>query len=522
MKYFSGACNAKTKISRVNVDLTQGLRLPQNKKGNSAQDMINFSSDMYPWLVSRGRLRRRKYPLKFNNGAGINLPYIYNVQDGKFFYNRQEMFKVSEGNKNFYHYNGKIIICPDMIYYDPETEEYGKFGITTDEITYKISKRTVGSVDFGLSSIHSDDAVLTDYFKVGDGIKITDEEGLGISGFHTITAVNREDGTLFFDKFEFGDGEGFTLTGRLSHGAPERCDAACICGGRVWVASGNKIQASTINDERNWAIGGDDEKSSFICDFDNGETITACIEFEGNPVFFSEKKIYKVYGDRASNFYLKCCSNWGGVPKRMSNTVSIFKDKIFYLSEHGVTYFDGNSPKLLEDTPFSITEDAFAASDGKNYFVFVNDGSKILYVYDGNNNQWQKYDGCEFIGFVTYNGGVYGYTQNSICWLWGSPDLFEQYGLEDVPYHFVDFLLDINGRSPFNVVLDVECDETADFEISISYDSDTTRTLLKTLRGVFEGKIQIPIIPKSCKSIRIALGGKGSIIIKELYVDVMG
>lgn len=522
MKYFSKAGNVKTKISRVYADLTQGLCMPQNQKKNSALDMMNFSSDKYPWLASRRRLRVRYYAQDYSQGVGAYNATIYYVKDGMFYYGGVEKFEVSEGKKTFYDYNGKIIIFPDMIHYDPNTGKHGKFGVATEEITYKISNRVVGTVNFGLASIHSEDVKLTDYFTVGDGIKITDEEGLGISGFHTITAVNKIYGVLFFDKFEFGDGQGFTLTGKISNGGPEKCDAGCVCGGRVWVVAGNKIHASTINDECNWAVGGDDEKSSFVCDFDNGDTITACIELEGNPVFFSEKKIYKVYGDRASNFHLKCCSNWGGIPKNMSRTVAVLKDKIFYVSEHGVTCFNGSTPKILEHITFSADTEVYAAAGGQRYYAFIDNGDVFFYVYDDMSNQWHKYGEHEVSNFFTYKGALYACTKQGIHELWGESDLLKPYNIEVPTEVFADFLFDVGGGRPLRVGIDVDCRDDVDCEIYISYDAEGERKLIKAIKGEFLGIIEIPLVPKDCQRLTVGLVGEGDITIKELYVEFIG
>ncbi len=521
MRYFSKAGNIKTKISRVNADLTQGLCLPQDKKKNCARDLVNFSSDKYPWLASRRAFKEGYFTKDCSSGVGAHSAMIYYVQGGWFYYNSQKKFEVSAGKKKFYDYNDKILIFPDMMYYNPNTDEYGKFGITTNEITYKISHRTVGIVDFGLAAIQSSDIMLTDYFKVGDGIKITEEEGLGVSGFHTITAVNKDFGVLFFDRFEFGDGEGFTVKGKISNGAPEVCDAACVCGGRVWVAGGNKIQATTINDESNWAVGGDDEKSSFVCDFDSGETITACIEFEGVPVFFSEKKIYKIYGDRASNFYLKCCSSWGGIPKRMSGSVAVLKDRIFYVSDHGVMCFDGSSPRIISKTDSPIQDNVYAASDGKKYYVFVDNGDRYFYVYDEMSNQWQIYGEYEMRNFLSYKGAVYACAKRGLYSLSGDLSLLKLYVTEQPYAVSANFSLDVGGGCPLCVGLDVECGEDAYYEIYVSYDSEDERKLIKTLEGESSGVIEIPLVPKGAQRLIVEICGEGEIIIKELYADLI-
>ncbi len=521
MKYFSKAGNVKSRISRVNATLTKGLCLPHRRGKNCPREMINFSSDTYPWLSSRERFKKEMSPVDYSNGAGVYNQSTYYVNNGKFWYKGNGKFKVSQGKKQFYHYNGKILVFPDMIYYDPSTGENGKFGVTTDEITYCICQRTMCGVYFGLASIYSEEVNLTDYFKVGDGIKITDEEGLGISGFHTITGVNEEAGLLYFDKFEFGDGEGFYITGKLSHGAPETCDAVCICGGRVWIASGNKIYASTINDECNWAVGGDDEKSSFVCDFDSGETITACVEFEGSPVFFSEKKIYKVYGDRASNFYLKCCSNWGGIPKGFSGTIAVMKDKIYYMSEHGVTYFDGSTPRILDNSPLPVTNNAFGAAAGHKYYIFIPNGEKLLYVYDEKNGLWHKHGGYELTAFLKCQGGLYACTETEMLSLYGESDLFTSDEFEDELYRFVEFSLDIGGGSPLNFIMSYESDHTAEYEVYISYDSEDERRLVKYMVGEYSERLEVPLVPRKCENLTVGIGGVGMIKIKELGVDVI-
>lgn len=521
MRYFPKAGNIKTKISRVCADLTQGLCLPQDKKPNGARHLMNFSSDKYPWLASRRAFKEGYFTKDCSSGVGAHDTIIYYVQGGWFYYDSQKKFEVSAGKKKFFDFNGKILIFPDMMYYNPDTDKYGRFGITTDEITYQILHRTVGTVDFGLAAIQSEDINLTDYFKVGDGIKITEEEGLGVSGFHTVTGVNKEYGALFFDKFEFGDGEGFTVKGKISNGAPEVCDAACVCGGRVWVAGGNKIQATTINDESNWAVGGDDEKSSFICDIDSEESITACVEFEGAPVFFSERKIYKIYGDRASNFHLKCCSNWGGIPKRMSGSVAVLKDRIFYVSEYGVTCFDGSSPRVVTKTEFPIEDKVYAASDGKKYYVYADNGDSYIYVYDDMSNQWQIYGEFEMRNFLPYKGAVYACAKRGIYSLSGDLSLLKLYVTEQPFAVSADFSLDVGGKSPLRLGLDLECDEWAYYEIYVSYDSEDDVKLLKTLEGEFSGVIEIPLVPRGARRLTVGLVGEGDITIKELYADII-
>lgn len=519
MRYFSKVGNVKTKRTRVYADMTRGVCPPQEYVKNSVWNMINFSADQYPWFTLRKPIKEIHFPTNCKSGLGAYNSKFYHVEEGEFYYDGKNKFKVSAGKKKFYNYNEKILVFPDMIYYDPQTDEHGKFGITTPEITYRISRRVTAGGDFGLSCIQGDNINLTDFFKVGDGVKITDQEGLGISGFHTVTAVNKETGELYFDRFEFGDGDGFTLKGKLSNGAPERCDAACICGGRVWIAGGNKIHATTINDERNWAVGGDDEKSSFVCEFDKNETVTACVEFEGSPVFFTKNKIYKVYGDRASNFYLKCCSNWGGIPQHMSDTVAVFKDRIFYVSNHCVTCFDGSTPRILMKIPSEIDGDMFAASDGQKYYVFVDNGERLLYVYDDISDRWHIYGWYEIKNFFSYNGDLYAYARDKLCSLSGGDELLGQNYTEPIFDFSASFMFETRGKRPVTLGLDIECDFGTKCSIYVSYKTINNRTRVKSISGYYSGLVEIPLVPGDCENVWVYIDGSDSFTLKQLYVD---
>lgn len=289
----------------------------------------------------------------------------------------------------------------------------------------------------------------------------------------------------------------------------------------MWIAAGNKIHASTINDERNWAVGGDDEKSSFVCDFDSGESITACVEYEGSPVFFSEKKIYKVYGDRASNFYLKCCSSWGGVPRGFGGTVDIMKDKIYYMSEYGVTYFDGSTPRVIYNSPLPETSTAFGAAGGDKYYIFIPNKSKLLYVYDEKTGQWHDHDGYEFAALLKCQGGLYACTHTEMISLYGDSDIFTPSGWEREPYCVAEFSLEIGGGSPVQFIMSYESFGGAEYDVYISYDSKLESSHIQYFYGEHARRLQIPLLPRKCNNLTVRIAGMGDVRIKELCVDVI-
>ncbi|MBE6548302.1 MAG: hypothetical protein E7667_05440 [Ruminococcaceae bacterium] len=524
MRYFSKSYGAKTSANKIETDLTRGLRMPWEQGKNSISRSVNFTADYYPWLGSRNRMMRSTGNFDYSDGFGIHNGVVYFCDDCGFWYDGERKFDISEGKKKFSHYNGKILIFPDMMYYDPSCGEYNKFGVSTGQIPYKIANRNVAGVDWGMSCISSDEVNLTDFFEAGDGIKITGNHDVGIGGFHTIIGTDKKNGVLFFNKCEFGEKSDsiWYLTGTLSHGAPQSCDAACVCGGRVWVAGDNKIYASTINDEHNWAVGGDDDKSSFVCDFDREEKITACIEFEGSPIFFSNTKIYKIYGDRASNFNLRCCADWGGIPDDTADTVAVLKNKIFYLSRHGLTVFDGNTPRVIYNLPFEYKNNkVIADTDGKKYYVCVigEDGGEF-YVYDELSGQWHDWGQYSFSSFFVYRGALGASRGNTIYWIDAPADIMPVVTYEDELSTFVEAEISTGGKMLSKVVVDCQTEATSEYSVHLIINGGEERKIGEIL-GAFDGCLEFMIVPTLSEKAVIRISGKHKILIKSILAELI-
>lgn len=529
MKYFAKCVGSKTKVYTAKADISRGYSAPSLRTQNAAIELVNFCSDDYPWLRSKDGFICKNYSKVFSGGVGIYNEKLYYVSAGYFYYDDKKYFAVGTGKKKFSHYNGKILIFPNMLYFDPETKKHGSFGVSTGEIRYRITNRTVGTVSWGLSCIVSDDVMLTSLFKTGDGIKIADERGLGISGLHTVIGTDEGLGALFFNKNEFGSGDTINLKGILSHGAPESCDVACVSGGRIWVSGNNKIQASTINDESNWAIGGENEKTSFTCDVLGGDKITACIDFEGNPVFFSEHKIYKMYGDRATNFYLRGCSDWGGVPSGMSDTVAVVRDKIFYVSTSGVMCFDGVSPSVIQNTPFDCQNvKMIGASDGDKYYLCVGEGdASKLYAYDVARGQWYDLGNYAFTYFFTYNNALCAYDGTKITVLRGHFDMMDEheYTRELRKEARASFEIDTAGAKPLKICVECDTGVGANYNLyvrkkGLHINMQGDEILIGNVLPNFSGKTEFTLVPSKCDSIVVSVRGTGEILIKDISVEL--
>ena len=526
MKYLSKISGSSGKIKKISADLTGGV-CPLYKRGkNSPKGLINFFSDSYPWLSTRGRFKVIHYGKDISAGAGVCDSVIYFVSNGKFYYDLIPRFEVGEGKKTFQNYNGKILIFPNMICYDPQTDTHKSFGVSLENIQYKICARYLDDgTPCGLSMITSDSVDLTKHFSVGDSIQVSDLYGYGVSGFHRIVATNTDTHALIFEGFEFGAGDSdLSLMGNIGHGAPAGCDAACVCGGRVWIAHEGRIYASAINNAYNWAIGGDDELSAFYCEMYNGDKIVAIVDCEGSPVLFSENGIYKVYGDRASNFSIRCCSGWGGAPAEMSNCVSMVGNKIFYLTDKDVVCFDGVEPRRVENTPFSLDGGSAIACgcDTGYYICHTYKGTSTIYVYDDRVAEWFCFGNLDLKAFFVDEGALCAVMETELVVLSGLPGLALKHGyfFEALLHGRADLYIDTDGGELLELCVRSSVSDDGRYVVRVSYGGLIEE---KYVISIMKGRpecLTIPLVPIKSDGIDICIEGTGDLIVKEVSVKV--
>lgn len=134
-------------------------------------DMQNLSSRFAPLLTTR-LPRKTIRSLSAPNGL-YAMEALAWVDGGTFYYDGTARGSVSNGRKRFASLGNRIIILPDMCYYDTESEEFGTLGKSVTLSSARL-KDGIYEEEFAMANtLYSANVDFNDYFKAGDAVKLT-------------------------------------------------------------------------------------------------------------------------------------------------------------------------------------------------------------------------------------------------------------------------------------------------------------------------------------------------------------
>ena len=353
--------------------------------------MKNMTGDYYPLLSPRKRryiVRRLGKPNGFYAKDGL-----YWVDGTGFYVNGEKKGDVTDGRKQMTGIGAYIIILPDKKYYNHLTDEFGDMEAGWNG-SADIQDGTYAGEKAEANTIHAAGANWEDVFKVGDAVAIS---GCAKHPENNKTIIIREiegDYLRFYENsFTIGDGGDTESALELKREMPEM-DFICENENRLWGCKGDSIYASKLGDPFNWNVFDGVATDSFAVDVGSAGDFTACCSYLGYPCMFKEQNIYKVYGDRPSNYQVMGSASLG-VEAGSHGSLAIAGEVLFYLSRAGIAAYSGGIPQSIS-APFGTERymDAVGGSDGIKYYVSMKDVSGVwtLFVYDTRTGLWHKED----------------------------------------------------------------------------------------------------------------------------------
>lgn len=492
-------------------------------------DMAGMTSDYYPILASRAaRYLLRTLPAQKE-------PCGYYALDGELWACGSELFAdgkkiadVSDSQKVFATLGMYTVILPDKVYYNRLTGECGRIEAEASGAAY-FEDGTYAGEDAKANTLRMKGEDFSKLFKVGDAVEIS---GCTIHAENNKTPIIREiDGNklrFYENAFVISAGGDHEESIVVKRRMPDM-DFLCESDNRLWGCKGNTVYASKLGDIFNWNVFDGLSTDSYACDVGSAGSFTGCFTYLGYPCFFKENYIYKVYGDKPSNFQLVGSATLG-VSKGSSRSFAVAGEVLYYLSPSGICAYTGGIPQSIA-APFGMSRfrNAVGGSDGRKYYVSMEDENGVwsLFLYDTEKRIWiREEEHLQVLYFGSERELTFLDTGGRIWLCPNAADVPEDAEKEDVSklcsfVEFGDFTYsspDKKGISKLQVRL--EAQEGSTVTVLIRYDSSGDWEEVKALQAEKKQSFYLPIIPRRCDHFRLKFKAVGPWKLYSLSAEV--
>ena len=549
----------RLRTSRRTVDAFGGLnRSPRTGEGEFAQ-MENLSSDFYPVLAPCPPREQLDITGVTSLGAGQRLFYTQGTElvlgD-----RRIDLGLSPDGNKILVKMGAYVVVFPDKKYASTlENGDCGSLEARFEAANAVLTPCTLEGADRIPDYIQSAEplspengtlwldtaaspavlkewsaasnlwaAVETAYVRIeapGIGVPFRQYDGVTLSGAEALDGANViwQAGSDFAVVSGVLEGQKHMHGLVLSRTVPEM-DYVIECGNRLWGCRAgtdrlgnpvNEIYASKLGDFRNWNCFMGLSTDSYAVTVGTQGPFTGAITYLGNPLFFKEDCLYKIYGSYPAAFHVQSTA-CRGVAQGGGESLAIVGETLFYKSPMGVCAYDGSLPaEVGRNLGFEPLEGGVGAGFGGKYFLSLQEhtGTDALYVYDKLLGQWHRETGFGARQMVSHAGKLYGLDKNGGLWLLRG-------GKSRARVKWMARTGRISGWDGKRMVLkslelQLLLANRARMDISVRYDDRGAWERIGTLTGS-DRRFLLPIRPKPCSHLELLLEGEGDIRLLSL------
>ncbi len=355
--------------------------------------------------------------------------------------------------------------------------------------------------------------------KVGDYVKV--EGNPIINGLHKIEYVSEYFDYIVVSAFIESDVIQSDKALFINRDIPQM-DYVTAAGNRLWGCRYgadkdgkpiNEIYASKLGDGRNWYTFENISTDSYVASLGVDGVFTGAVTFEGDPVFFKEDHLIRIYGSTPSDFTV-ITSNIRGIEKGSSESAVIVDDTLYYKTYNGIVAYNGGLPYNVDEALGSEEyKNAVAGCRNGDYYVSMKNskGEYELFVYNTANREWYREDNTRALEFCRNGSELYmlveGDDGKSLVSMGGTGDTA---GEKDVEWSIstrMDYMIPYR-KAVKRLEFKMRLDEGAFFVAEISYDEENKWHKICSEYGK-KGIVSIPIRPRRCNSFSIRFRGRG-------------
>lgn len=277
----------------------------------------------------------------------------------------------------------------------------------------------------------------------------------------------------------------------------------------------NEIYACKLGDFRNWNCFNGISTDSYAVTVGTDGEFTGAITYLGNPLFFKETCMHKVYGDSMPFGVQDTACR--GVQTGCSESLAIVNETLYYKARSGVCAYDGSLPMEISSALGDISySEAVAGQLDNKYYISMLSMSREgplgynLFVFDTLRGLWHREDNTAAMQFCNFRGDLYyiDFKDLMIKTVLGTGELDET----PIKWEAVTGVLgtespDKKYISRIDVRMKIPMGSRVMF--FVEYDSDGSWQYLFTMTGMNLKSFPVPIRPLRCDHLRLKIVGEG-------------
>jgi len=284
-----------------------------------------------------------------------------------------------------------------------------------EESPYRRLRRAAYTVENGAKGSYIEDMTFSKGLEAGDTVRLAGFEDASLNGIYSIVNIGSDYTSLIFESDRsYAQARGTVYV----HRDVPVMDYVIAAGNRLWGCRYgndnygncvNEIYTCALGDPKNWyktqGVSTDSWSASVSC----GGAFTGAVCFDGNPVFFKEDAIIKVFGHYPGEFCITE-TRQRGIESGSSRSAVFVNDDLYYKTYSGIVRYDGGMPVNV-DSALGAAEYKNAVAGAVNglYYVSMEDKSRrrSLFVYDTTRRTWHKEDDSDIRAFTRCGNELY-------------------------------------------------------------------------------------------------------------------
>lgn len=284
----------------------------------------------------------------------------------------------------------------------------------------------------------------------------------------------------------------------------------------------NEIYASALGDPKNWHRFTGTSTDSWTVSVGSAGAFTGAVCIDGDPVFFKEDGMIRIYGSYPEEFTLSE-TRCRGIEEGSALSAVFVGDDLYYKTYSGIVRYDGGYPVEISNALGSEKyKNAVAGSKGSKYYVSMENsrGERELFVYDTKTGTWCKEKDPGIKAFCTCGAELYflyvnedgGSRISSVSNTEGTQGEKEIEWMCETARHGFEYP---DRKYVGGLGIRLDTDSFAHCDVYIEYDGDGIWHKVSRLRGRKRAAL-VRIVPRRCDSYRLKMKGKGHCEIRSI------